>query len=100
MINKIKEKEKNANLKLRVAVDSGGCKGHKYSFDLDEKKNEGDVVIERNGAQVLIDEISLPLLQGAYIDHQKEMVRAGFKIMENPQSDKECSCGHSFSTKD
>lgn len=57
-------------------------------------------VFERNGAQVVVDNISLKYLEGAKIDHQSEMIKVAFKVLNNPHSDKTCGCGVSFAAKD
>ncbi len=58
-IAELLEREATPNRKLRIAVSGGGCSGFQYGFDLDHAEHEGDVVIERDGALVVIDSISL-----------------------------------------
>eukprot|EP01111_Echinosteliopsis_oligospora_P009250 TRINITY_DN2680_c0_g1_i1.p1 TRINITY_DN2680_c0_g1~~TRINITY_DN2680_c0_g1_i1.p1 ORF type:complete len:175 (+),score=34.72 TRINITY_DN2680_c0_g1_i1:65-589(+) len=98
-LNSIKEKDKNEALMLRIAVDSGGCSGFKYEIELDETVEDTDIVIERNGAKVVIDSESLKYLQGSKLDFTTEMIGSKFKIVENPLADKSCGCGTSFSSK-
>ncbi len=81
---------------LRVAVNGGGCSGFSYAFDLAEKPESDDVVVERDGAKVLIDEASLPFLAGSEIDFVDELIGASFKI-RNPNATASCGCGTSFS---
>jgi iron-sulfur cluster insertion protein len=82
--------------KLRVAVNGGGCSGFQYVFDFDSKTGDDDVVIEKDGAKVLIDSASLELLKGSEIDYVTEMVGSSFQI-KNPNASSSCGCGNSFS---
>ena len=81
---------------LRVAVEGGGCSGFSYKFDFAEKANEDDLVIERDGATVVIDEMSLEFLSGSEIDYANELIGSAFKI-NNPNATANCGCGTSFS---
>lgn len=81
---------------LRIGVVGGGCSGFSYTFDLDEAVNGDDMVIERDGAKVVIDEASLPFLDGSEIDYVDELIGASFKI-HNPNATAACGCGTSFS---
>lgn len=94
-INAILAKDADAAL-LRVAVDGGGCSGFSYRFELEKAVNEDDLVIERDGAKVAIDEMSLEFLQGSVIDFTEELIGAAFKIT-NPNATASCGCGTSFS---
>jgi iron-sulfur cluster insertion protein len=81
---------------LRVAVTGGGCSGFQYSFALDDTRMDDDLVIERDGATVLIDPMSLDFLKGAEIDFSNELIGAAFKV-NNPNAASSCGCGTSFS---
>ena len=81
---------------LRVAVAGGGCSGFQYVFDFDTKRNDDDLVIEKEGAVVLIDSTSLDLLRGSTIDYVEEMVGSSFQV-QNPNASSSCGCGTSFS---
>jgi iron-sulfur cluster assembly accessory protein len=81
---------------LRVAVTGGGCSGFQYDFSLAAERADGDLIIEKNGAVVLIDPVSLDFLKGAEIDFSDEMIGAAFKI-NNPNATSSCGCGTSFS---
>ncbi|HSC18972.1 MAG TPA: iron-sulfur cluster insertion protein ErpA [Rhizomicrobium sp.] len=81
---------------LRVAVTGGGCSGFQYNFALDEMKTADDLVLERDGAVVLIDSMSLDFLRGAEIDFVDDLIGASFKI-NNPNAQSSCGCGTSFS---
>uniref|UniRef100_A0A914C3C9 Iron-sulfur cluster assembly 2 homolog, mitochondrial n=1 Tax=Acrobeloides nanus TaxID=290746 RepID=A0A914C3C9_9BILA len=84
---------------LRIMVDGGGCSGFEYKLSLDTKQNEDDVLIENDGAKVIIDKISLELVQGSTIDYEEKMMRSAFRITDNPLATKGCSCGASFALK-
>jgi len=81
---------------LRVAVTGGGCSGFQYNFALDEAQLDEDLVLEKNGAKVLIDPVSLDFLAGAEIDFTDDLIGQAFKI-NNPNATASCGCGTSFS---
>lgn len=81
---------------LRVAVLGGGCSGFQYTFEITREVEDGDLVIERDGARVLIDEVSQQYMPGAVIDFADELIAAAFRI-ENPLAKSGCGCGTSFS---
>ena len=81
---------------LRLAVSGGGCSGFQYDFCLDDSRAADDLLIERDGARVLIDPISLDFLKGAEIDFVDEMIGAAFRV-NNPNATSSCGCGTSFS---
>ena len=81
---------------LRVAVLGGGCSGFQYDFKLDAGRNADDLVVERDGATVLIDSTSLVYMDGAEIDFVDDLIGQSFKI-NNPQATMSCGCGTSFS---
>jgi iron-sulfur cluster assembly accessory protein len=81
---------------LRVSVEGGGCSGFQYKFDMEKTQAPDDVVIQREGATVLIDNTSLAYLAGSEIDFVDDLIGASFKI-NNPQATASCGCGTSFS---
>ncbi len=81
---------------LRVAVNGGGCSGFSYAFDFADEPESDDLVIERDGAKVVIDDVSLPFLAGSEIDFVDEIIGAAFRI-NNPNAKSSCGCGTSFS---
>ena len=81
---------------LRISVSGGGCSGFSYGFDLDRARNADDLVIERDGAVVLVDAVSLPYIDGSEIDFVDDLIGASFQI-RNPNATASCGCGTSFS---
>ena len=81
---------------LRVSVEGGGCSGFSYKFDLEDTRNDEDLVVEMDGARVLIDEMSLEFMRGSEIDFSTELIGATFRI-NNPNATSGCGCGTSFS---
>ena len=81
---------------LRVSVEGGGCSGFSYKFDLVPASEPDDLVIERAGARVLVDPISLQYLAGSEIDFVDDLIGAAFKV-NNPNATSSCGCGTSFS---
>jgi iron-sulfur cluster assembly accessory protein len=81
---------------LRVSVEGGGCSGFQYKFDMDRARADDDVVIERDGATVLIDQVSIGYLAGSEIDFVDDLIGASFRV-NNPQATASCGCGTSFS---
>jgi iron-sulfur cluster insertion protein len=96
-INHLKSKEGKPELCFRISVKGGGCSGFQYEFMLDDNTPaSSDIVVEKNGAAVIIDEISLGLLGGAVLDYTEDLSQAGFEI-KNPSATSSCGCGNSFS---
>lgn len=95
-IAKLIEMEGNPNLKLRISVSGGGCSGFQYNFEFDENQEADDVVVEKDGVTVLLDNMSLLYVLGAELDFVEEMVGSAFKI-SNPNAQSSCGCGSSFS---
>jgi iron-sulfur cluster assembly accessory protein len=81
---------------LRVSVEGGGCSGFQYRFEIDHSRAEDDVAITRDGATVLIDQVSYGYLAGSEIDFVDDLIGASFRI-NNPQATASCGCGTSFS---
>jgi len=80
---------------LRVSVQGGGCSGFQYKFDTERAKAEDDIVIERAGATVLIDPVSLNYMAGSEIDFVDDLIGSSFKV-NNPKATASCGCGTSF----
>lgn len=81
---------------LRISVSGGGCSGFQYSFELDGSRAPDDLVIERAGAMVLIDPVSLPFVSGSEIDFVDDLIGQSFQV-HNPNARASCGCGTSFS---
>lgn len=81
---------------LRVAVEGGGCSGFQYEIALVDAASDDDLVLEKDGAQVLIDPVSLPFLADAVINFSEELIGARF-VIDNPNATSSCGCGTSFS---
>ena len=84
-----------ANTALRVSVEGGGCSGFSYKFDLVDARNPDDIAIEKNGATVLIDDLSLVYMGGSVIDFVDDLMGQSFQI-RNPNAVASCGCGTSF----
>jgi iron-sulfur cluster assembly accessory protein len=80
---------------LRVSVEGGGCSGFQYKFDVERAKAADDLVINRDGAIVLIDPVSVNYMVGSEIDFVDDLIGASFKV-KNPQAKASCGCGTSF----
>jgi len=81
---------------LRISVSGGGCSGFQYSFELDASRLPDDLVVERDGAVVLIDSVSLPFVGGSEIDFVEDLIGQSFQV-HNPNATASCGCGTSFS---
>src|SRR6202022_4102178 len=95
-VKQLIEEEGNADLKLRVFVQGGGCSGFQYGFTFDEAINEDDTVMNKSGVQLLIDSMSYQYLVGAEIDYKDDINGAQF-VIKNPNATSTCGCGSSFS---
>ena len=80
---------------LRVAVKGGGCSGFEYEITLDDPADD-DLILEKDGQKVVVDEVSLPFLENATIDFSEELIGARF-VIDNPNASSSCGCGTSFS---
>ncbi len=94
-INEIMAAEPQGSM-LRVSVNGGGCSGFQYAFDVERSRQDDDLVIERDGAAVLVDQMSLQYMDGSVIDFVDDLIGQSFKI-ENPHATASCGCGTSFS---
>ncbi|WP_413735177.1 iron-sulfur cluster insertion protein ErpA [Sodalis sp. RH21] len=88
--------EENPNLKLRVYITGGGCSGFQYGFTFDDKINEDDLTIEKQGVALVVDPMSLQYLIGGSVDYTEGLEGSRF-IVTNPNAKTTCGCGSSFS---
>lgn len=90
------------DLRLRVAVQPGGCSGLVYQLYFDERLLDGDAIRafptgggELESVEVVVDRMSVPYLSGATIDFADSIEKQGFTI-DNPNATGTCACGESF----
>lgn len=95
-LKELREQEKSPDLMLRIQVNGGGCQGFEYHFKPDTTKNDDDHIFEKDGATVIVDDISLPYLEGSEVDYVDDLIGAHFKV-NNPNASSSCGCGTSFS---
>ena len=90
------EQEGRDDLRLRLAVQPGGCSGLIYQLYFDERALDGDASVEfGEGVEVVVDKMSVPYLEGAMIDFEDTIQKQGFTI-DNPNAQDSCACGDSF----
>jgi len=89
------DQEGRDDLRLRIAVQPGGCSGLRYQLFFDERSLDGDQVNDFTGVEVVVDRMSVPYLSGATIDFVDTIEKQGFTI-DNPQASGSCACGDSF----
>lgn len=101
-IKRIIDANKSVNKErfLRVIIGPGGCSGFMTEFKFDEEKKEEDYFFSQNGANVVVDDISLKYLNGSVVDWEETLAGSQFFIRDNPQAVNGCSCGVSFDIKD
>lgn len=96
-INQLASGAINPESYFRILVKGGGCSGFQYEFSLDDTPPAPtDMVVERNGARAVVDDISLGLLAGSVLDYVEDLASAGFEV-KNPNATASCGCGNSFS---
>ena len=94
-VGNLLEQEGREDLRLRIAVQPGGCSGLKYQLYFDERQIDGDVVSQFGAVQVVTDKMSVPYLSGATIDFVDTIEKQGFTF-DNPNATGSCACGDSF----
>jgi iron-sulfur cluster insertion protein len=80
---------------LRLSVEGGGCSGFQYKFGLAEAPEDGDLIAETDGVRLVVDEVSLGLLEGSVVEYVESLGGAAFRV-SNPQAASGCGCGASF----
>ena len=81
--------------RLRVSVSGGGCSGFQYEFGFDTAVQPDDLVVERDGVQVVVDAVSLPFVEGSTLDFVDDLMGQSFRVA-NPNATASCGCGTSF----
>lgn len=94
-IGEILANEGDGGQKLRITVSGGGCSGFQYGFDLDTADLDGDIAVERDGAKVVIDSMSLLYMMGCEVDFIEDLTGSFFRV-NNPNAASSCGCGNSF----
>ncbi|HET9655967.1 MAG TPA: iron-sulfur cluster assembly accessory protein [Kineosporiaceae bacterium] len=94
-VKSLLEQEGRDDLRLRVAVQPGGCSGLVYQLYFDERTLDGDLLRDFGGVEVVVDRMSAPYLDGATIDFADTIEKQGFTI-DNPNAQGSCACGDSF----
>lgn len=94
-ITRLVGEEGNPATRLRIAVEGGGCSGFQYIFKLDPERDPTDMLIKRDGAEVVVDAMSLPLVFGLELDWVESLEGSRFAV-KNPNATASCSCGSSF----
>ena len=89
------ENEDNSALNLRIFVSGGGCSGFQYGFTFDDEIKESDEVVDSHGVKLLVDPMSLELVDGAEVDYQSSVNGESF-VIRNPNAGSSCGCGKSF----
>jgi iron-sulfur cluster assembly protein/iron-sulfur cluster insertion protein len=95
-VKELLEAEADERLALRVAVRPGGCSGFSYEMFFDTDVADDDVTADYSGVRVVVDPSSAQLLSGATLDYKDSLQEAGFAI-DNPNAQRTCGCGSSFS---
>jgi iron-sulfur cluster assembly accessory protein len=80
---------------LRISVKGGGCSGFQYAFDIEKARADDDLVVQRDGATILVDPVSLEYMRGSELDFVDDLMGQSFKV-KNPNAVASCGCGVSF----
>ncbi len=97
VINLMQEDGFNADTDfVRVGVKSGGCSGLSYDLIFDKNKNEDDKVFVHNDVKIIVDKKSFLYLIGTTLDFSGGLNGTGF-VFKNPNANRTCGCGESFS---
>ncbi|KAM9862560.1 iron-sulfur cluster assembly accessory protein [Leucobacter sp. BZR 635] len=94
-VRSLLSQEGRDDLRLRIAVQPGGCSGLIYQLYFDERQLDNDAIVDYEGVQVVVDQMSIPYLSGATIDFEDTIQKQGFTI-DNPNAEGSCACGDSF----
>jgi iron-sulfur cluster assembly accessory protein len=94
-VRELLDGEGRDDLRLRVAVQPGGCSGLQYQLFFDERILDGDLEFDQSGVPLVVDRMSAPYLSGATISFTDTIEKQGFEI-DNPNATGGCACGNSF----
>lgn len=94
-VRNLLSQEGRDDLRLRIAVQPGGCSGLIYQLFFDERSLDGDAVVDFDGVEVVVDQMSVPYLSGSTIGFEDTIEKQGFTI-DNPNAQGSCACGDSF----
>jgi len=94
-VKSLMDMEENKDLKLRIFVSGGGCSGFEYGFTFDDDVKENDTVVESFGVPLLVDQMSMGMLDGSEVDYQTSLQGESF-VIKNPNAASTCGCGKSF----
>jgi iron-sulfur cluster insertion protein len=95
-VKTLREMEGNPQLMLRLSVSGGGCSGFSYGFSLDDQRTDDDQTFACHDVTLVIDTVSLELLDGSTVDFVEDLVGSAFTV-KNPNAVSTCGCGTSFS---
>ncbi|MDQ6988308.1 MAG: iron-sulfur cluster insertion protein ErpA [Mariprofundaceae bacterium] len=98
-VQTLMDMEENKDLKLRIFVSGGGCSGFEYGFTFDDDVKENDTVVESFGVPLLVDQMSMGMLDGSEVDYQTSLQGESF-VIKNPNAASTCGCGKSFTPAD
>jgi iron-sulfur cluster assembly accessory protein len=99
-IRLLRQQKAQPDLKLRLAVEGGGCSGFSYKFSMFNGEPEEEDKVLGGDPPVVIDTASLEFVKGARIDFTEDLIRRSFEVVNNPQVETKCGCGSSFSPKE
>ncbi|KAI7907363.1 uncharacterized protein BX663DRAFT_495656 [Cokeromyces recurvatus] len=92
----IQQKENDTEQMLRILVDSGGCHGYQNKMELTKTVDEEDIIFEKEGVRVVIDNVSLQFLRGSVLDYVQELIGSTFQVIDNPNAKHSCGCNISY----
>ena len=80
---------------VRIIAMPGGNGGMQYMLAMEKEAKDDDLVIDADSIQILVDEDSQPLVEGASIDYIDGLMRSGFTISNPNFQSSSCACGGS-----
>ncbi len=95
-IQQLLQSKEDPDLKFRVYIQGGGCSGFQYGFQFDENRLEDDIVLEKDGVEILVDPLSMQYLEDAEVQFKDDLQGSRF-LVDNPNASTTCGCGSSFS---